>query len=404
MPKPSASRLRTVGELATMDVTDPRMETDLLGYLAEHRARDWAFRSERGIEVLRHDQIRDTLIDRRLGTGMDGIASACGLDGTWFADQLRDSMHNATGPRHTRLRGAIAGYFTPAQAENWRPMIREITETLLGDSKPGDKIDLVERLCVPLPGIVFCRLIGAPDEDADFLTRTSDAILKMFRQDPSYRAEILGAAEDLRAYVLEKLSERRARPGEDLLSAMLAYGESGGLTEDELVNSTMELLEASTDNTTMQLATALIDLIEAPGQWDAIAREPERIGAAVTEAIRYTPRVGVIDRIALSDTVIDGLEVEAGTWLRCSVISGQRDESAFASPDTFDLARTDQRRPLVFGAGRNYCVGAFLAQMEIEEVLRQLTARFPLPVWAAPPVWSRHERATVVESLLVCDH
>ena len=392
-----STALRGMDDLPWMDVDDPLLTTDPAAFLAAHRGGDWAFRSRRGLEVLRYDQVWRFLTDRRLEPDLADLRVVAGLGDTAPGATGLSGMLSVHGADHRRLRGAAAAYFAPARVESWRPFIRETCARLIGDPAPGTVIDLVETLCVPLPGIVFTRMVGAPASDAARLCAWSDSLLKVFLQNPDHRDEIIEAGHGLDAYVRELLAERIARPGDDLLSAMLERD----LTDDELTGLAAELLSASTDNTASQLGVTFMHTLADPALWRRLATEPALVAGAGVEAERLTPRVGYINRKAVTDVVIDGLAVPAGTWVRCSVLSGHHDEAVFGDPKTFDPERTDQRRSLVFGGGPHYCIGAGLAQVEIEEALRYLTARYPGLRPAGPPGWIPSEVLMSLSSLPV---
>ncbi|GAB2830865.1 cytochrome P450 [Actinocorallia aurea] len=392
---------RTIDDLPWMDVDDPLFTADPVAFLAAHRARDWAFRSRRGVEVLAYEQVWRFLTDRGLVPDIGRVVASAGLEGTAVGAHIAGGMLGANGADHTRLRGAAAAHFSPARLSAWRPVIRQICAALIGDPAPGTIVDLVPLLCAPLPGVVFTRMIGAPDTDAAGLCAASDTIIRLFDQDPAHRDGIVAAGAELHGYVTERLAERREAPGADLLSSLVSGHGDGRLDDAELVALTVELLAASTDNTTGQLGTTLAHLLADPARWARVAADPARAGAAAVEAERISPRVGFVNRHAVSDTVIDGLALPEGTWIRCSVLSGHRDGRVFADADSFDPGRADQRRSLVFGGGPHYCIGAGLAQVEIEEAVALLAARFPGLRLEGEPVWHVTEALTAVVSLPV---
>ncbi|CAN5683538.1 cytochrome P450 [soil metagenome] len=383
-----------------MDVTDPELAADPVRFLGRHRSEDWAWRSDRGVEVLRYDQIWQTLTHRQLRKDAAEIVAGAGLSGTQFGDAWIVSMLNLTGPEHSRLRGSLAGYFTPGKVEAWRPIVRDLCARLIGDPSPGSVVDLIDPLCRTLPGLVFCRMIGAPEEDAAVLCRASDSVAKVFQEDPRHRDEILTAASELHAYVLRQLDLRRADPGDDLLSSMIAFTEGGKLNDDELISMAMLVLEASTETSTAQIALTISNLLADPEQWALVVDDPSLAKAASIESIRLTPTTGVISRVAVDDVVVDDVVIPAGTSVICAITAGQHDESIFVDPDRFDMTRV-QLRALIFGGGPHYCVGAALAQIEIEETVRYLAEVHPEIALAGRPTLTRNDRAVSVRSLPV---
>ncbi|MEV6344756.1 cytochrome P450 [Actinoplanes sp. NPDC051851] len=382
---------RAVDDLPWMDVDDPQLAEDPAAFLARHRPGDWAYRSRRGVEIIRYEPVWRFLTDRRLAPDVADLRAASGLGEV----NAFNGMLAANGAHHARLRGSAAAYFSPARVEQWRPFVQDACRRLMAGN--GQTVDLIPALCAPLPGLVFTRMIGAPESDAARLCAWSDALLKIFYQDPANRDEILAADEALREYVLDQLAARRANPGDDLLSAMAAR-----LDDDaELTGLAAELLSASTDNTTSQLGAALMHALADPAIWAALAEDPTMPATVAAEAERLTPRVGFINRKANTHVVIDDLAIPAGTWIRCSVLAGHHDESVFDNPTAFQPRRADQRRSLVFGAGPHYCIGAGLAQVEIEEALRHLATAYPGMHLIEEPVWQKSEVLAAVTSLPV---
>jgi cytochrome P450 len=206
-----------------------------------------------------------------------------------------------------------------------------------------------------------------------FITRISDAVLKVFNKDPQHAGEVTAAYDELAAWCEDLLASRRRNPGDDLASAVVAADE---LTEHEQVNLLTTVLEASTDNTSNQLSIALDLLVDDPDEWARVRAEPERIGAVIDEAMRLRPRVTTGNRTTDQDVEVLGLPVPAGSWVFASVISAQRDPAAHAEPDRFLPDRARGGAPLLFGLGPHYCVGAALARMELVVALEVLAPRW----------------------------
>jgi cytochrome P450 len=198
--------------------------------------------------------------------------------------------------------------------------------------------------------------------------------------------------------VRRHIDRRRGDLRDDFTSALIREQEQGNITETELVEIGISLLQASIDNTAHQIGLVLGTLLEDPARWQRIVSEPALIPAAIEEVIRLRPRFGTIFRLALDDLELNGLPVAAGTAVFVSVRAGQRDPRVFSDPDSFDPEREPVRQ-LMFGNGPYSCLGQHLARLEIQDLLSAMVERYPGVRLTAP--WSARDYSaiTVVASL-----
>ena len=181
----------------------------------------------------------------------------------------------------------------------------------------------------------------------------------------------------LRGYLHDLIERRRSRPGDDLMSGLIAVEESGDqLTEPEIVSTCVLLLVAGHETTVNLIANAILALLRHPLQWAALGADPSRAPAVIEETLRYDPPVQMIGRIAADDMTIGDVSVPAGDVMMLLLAAAQRDPAEFDRPDDFDPDRGTLRH-LGFGRGAHYCLGAPLARLEAGVALSALTARFP---------------------------
>jgi cytochrome P450 len=220
---------------------------------------------------------------------------------------------------------------------------------------------------------VIAELMGAPREDAPRLHHWSNWIQKQFDAASlmSERAEIEQAVEEFYEYADQLLASRRKTPSEDLISALIAAESEGDrLSDVELVNLVLDVMVGGVDTAQSQLSHAVRLLAEHPEQWALLRERPELAGPAVDEALRYEPVTPFTARITVDEIEHRGVSFPPGTVLIVSAWHANRDLGG-ADGDVFDIAADRERaRPLTFGAGIHYCVGANIARAELEEALR----------------------------------
>lgn len=303
-----------------------------------------------------------------------------------------DTMLGLDPPDHTRLRGLVAKAFTPRRVEALRPRVRRIAHELLDDIADRDEADLIDAFAFPLPIIVICELLGVPAADrADF--REWTAILTVPIASREMAARRRAAAIAFNDYVRGIFADRRGRPRDDLISALLAARDGAArLSERELLNTITLLLVAGHETTVNLVGNGVLALLAAPAQRKLLTDDPELLPGAIEELLRFAaPVERASQRIALEDMEIAGTRVPKGAWVHISIGAANRDPAAFADPDSLDLARSDNRH-VAFGHGPHYCLGAPLARLEGTVAIGALLARFPELALAMTPdelAWKR---------------
>ena len=203
---------------------------------------------------------------------------------------------------------------------------------------------------------------------------------------PSTWPSIEAALQGLYACVDDLLAERRAAPGPDLISALIAAEEAGDqLSDAELRVMVSALVFAGQDTTRNQLGCALATFLAHPAQWVLLAEAPALAARAVEEIMRVRPSVPVIWRVAAEDFEFEGLRIAAGTFLSMFVAAAHTDPRVFGTAE-FDIS-LERPAQLTFGGGIHYCLGAPLARAEMEEALPILAARLPTPELAGSVRW-----------------
>ena len=369
---------RTDREVAFFDLFDLAFQPDAPEV---HAAREacWYARTPLGYAVLRYDEVAALLRDRRLRQGGVESLAAQGITAGPLADWMRMVILNIEGEQHARLRHLVSKAFTPRAVEALRPVMRAVTHELIDRFATRGTCEFMADFADPYPSRIICALLGIPRERyAQFHGWANDLGLAFSYAVTEHLARIEAALAGLHACVDDLLAERRAAPGPDLISALIAAEESGDqLSDVELRVMVTALVFAGQDTTRNQLGCALATVIEHPAQWVRLAAEPALAALAVEEIMRVRPSVPVIWRVAAEDFEFRGLRITAGTFLSMFVAAAHTDPRIFDTAE-FDIS-LERPAQLTFGGGIHYCLGAPLARAEMEEALPILAARLHTP-------------------------
>jgi cytochrome P450 len=294
-------------------------------------------------------------------------------------------------PEHTRLRRILNSVLSPRTVQGMEPAVRATFEHILAGIDPAQEIEFMKDLAVLLPAWVILDMLGVPREDFARIKAWSDA-LRLFigtaqGEGDKYRRAREGA-DGMSAYFRDLITRRRAAPGEDVVSRMIAArDEAGALTEDELVACCMLFLFGGHETTTNLLGSAVVALLEHPQQRERLRAEPGLITSAIEEFLRYDGPSNSIARVVAQDHELGGRTLRAGQRVFAMVNAANRDPRQFEQPHALDLGRTPNRH-LTFGQGLHFCLGAPLARLEARVCIGTLVERFPqMRPGSAPVQW-----------------
>jgi cytochrome P450 len=288
-------------------------------------------------------------------------------------------LSNQDPPKHTRLRGLINLAFTPRVIEALEPRIRETANDLLDALATGEPVDFIKHVANPLPAIVIADLLGLPKQDREsFRSWSNDVTAFLGTGSPDESAATLGqeAMLQLRAYLAEKLAERRACSAQDLLSRFAVAGDLNDvLSENEAVGSCVTLLMGGHETTANLLGNGLLALLRHPDQLALLRENPALIPDAIEEMLRLDAPVQRIWRTVRHDIIINGQLLRAGDSVFLMTGAANRDESHFDDAEQLDIRRKPNRH-LTFGLGIHFCLGAALARLEARVAFSTLFERF----------------------------
>jgi hypothetical protein len=291
-------------------------------------------------------------------------------------------------PDHTRLRRLVAGAFTPRAIAALEPWIRDVTVRLLAAADGAAGFDLIDALAFPLPITVICHLLGVPAADqAQFRAWGHDVAATLDPQTAAAaRAQTRAAELALTGYLQDLVRERRARPDDSILSALIAAEEEGDrLSAGELVSTALLLLVAGFETTVNLIGNGTVALLGDPDSWTRLRQDPALVPAAIEEMLRYDSPVQLTARTATEDVEVSGTVIAAGQPVLVLIGGANRDPAVFEQPGEFRIDRPDPGRHLSFSLGLHHCLGAALARLEGRVAIEELTRRYPALELAAPP-------------------
>jgi cytochrome P450 len=332
----------------------------------------------------RHADIATILRDKRFGKDFAGRMSR--RHGPEILEEpvyrsMRHWMLQQDPPDHTRLRGLVVRAFTARRVEDMRPRIQGIVEGIIDRVESHGHMDLIADFAFRLPVTVICDMLGIPSEDRELFFTSSRTGGRLLDPVPLSRAEIEqhNASNLAAADYFHRLFElRRREPGDDLTTQLVQAEEHGSkLSNEELTANIILLFGAGHETTVNLIGNGLLALYRHPDQLRLLREDPSLTGSAVEELLRYDSSVQVTGRTTLEDVdEIGGIPLAKGQSVICLLGSANRDPAVYADPDRLDITRADVR-PLSFGGGIHYCLGAQLARIEGEIAIATLLRRLP---------------------------
>jgi cytochrome P450 len=358
-PYPSYERLRS---------TDPMHVTPFGAFLAS-----------------RHAEVSLVLRDKRFGKDfVDRTTRRYGPDVMEepVFRSMRHWMLQQDPPDHTRLRGLVVKAFTARRVEDMRPRIQAIVDEMLDRIAPLGHMDLIEDFAFRLPVTIICDMLGIPPEHREVFYTSSRNGGRLLDPVPLSPAEIAQANTGTAAaqmYFQQLFELRRKNPGDDLTTQLVQAEEDGSkLSNEELTANIILLFGAGHETTVNLIGNGLLALHRNPDQLALLRANPALITNAIEEFLRYDSSVQMAGRVALEDIDdLGGKKIPKGESVLCLLGSANRDPAVYPDrPDRLDITRSNVR-PLSFGGGIHFCLGAQLARIEAEVAIATLLRRLP---------------------------
>ena len=321
------------------------------------------------------------------GEGPDGSKSASEEDDDPFLRHLL----SMDPPEHAQYRKLASHRFTPNGLSRMTHDIEGITAELLDAMGEEGEGDFVQMLSAPLPLNVLAQLLGVPRDMWRTMFRWTNQVAGS--ADPEYQVEgeepgdtVERARNELFGYFARMTSERRTEPTDDITSVLANATLDGAPVPDlELLSYYFVLVVAGNETTRNAMTGGLLALMQNPGEWEKLRRDPSLVDSAAEEIVRWTSPVIQFCRTAVEDVEIRGKQIRAGQSLCLFYPSANRDEDVFEAPNEFRVDRAPNRH-VGFGIGEHFCLGANLARLELRVLLRHLVDRLEHVELAGEPV------------------
>ena len=376
----------------TFDPIDPAFLRDPYPYFTHLRDNDPVHWSDLGFWVVtRFEDCRSTLIGKQFGQG-DFVKNIQ----LFYGDDFDVMSHPSYAwlsrvfvmqdpPAHTRLRGLVSGALSLKRIRAMEPRIRELAVRLLDEYDRSGSDNFITEFAYQFPTKVMCDMLGMSDEDypADLLLKLNQAIADsfiVFETRALSPAELERADEQMRfltATFDELFAARRKNPQDDLTTAMVQSQEGGdSLTPEELSTSVIGLFGAGFETTAHMIGNGMYLLGQYPEQRQRLIDNPALASDTTEEVLRYESSLQASYRTALADETIGCQSIKQGQRVLAIVAAANRDETHFDNPESFDISAREQK-PLTFGGGIHYCVGAELARLEGKVFFEELVKRYP---------------------------
>jgi cytochrome P450 len=378
---------------------DPAFIADPYPFYRRLRETAPVFKTPQGLWLItRHDDVAFALRDKRFGKDFVGnlerrYGDLARMNEPAIAN-LGRTMLVLDPPDHTRLRGLVTKAFTARRVADMRPRIKAQVDAQLDRVIDKGEMDVMRDLAHRLPVIVICDMLGIPEEHRAPFLAGSNVSGRILEPVPMSREELDQANRNIQmanVYFNQLCDLRRREPKDDLTTELVRAEEAGDkLSAEELQANIGLLFGAGHETTTNLIGNGLLALHRNPDQWERLKADPSLIPNAVEELLRYDSSVQITGRVTNTEVEIGGVTLSATENVIALLGAANHDPAQYPDPDKLDVGRTNVR-PLSFGGGIHFCLGAQLARLEAELVFTALIERLPnieLPE-KDTPAWRR---------------
>lgn len=282
-------------------------------------------------------------------------------------------------PSHTRFKKLVNRAFTRERVAGMADHITAMVDGLIDDFIDRGHCEFVSQFAIPLPCIVIAQQLGIDEADVPKVKAWSDAFIELIGSEltAEQQEERAHKVVEFQRYMKARIDERRAQPGEDMLTDLVnaRVDDERPLDEAELLSVAQQMLVAANTTTSHMLSGGILTLIDNPDQYAKVCANPDLIPNMVEELLRLqTPTQGMWRR-AVEDTELGGVSIPAGTMLVLMYTSANRDEKYFPDPDRFDIERDFSTAHVAFSRGIHTCIGMMLARQELVCAFRRIFTR-----------------------------
>jgi cholest-4-en-3-one 26-monooxygenase len=288
-------------------------------------------------------------------------------------------MISMDDPEHGRRRKLVSRGFTPRRVRDHEATIRRICTEIIERVAPRGQCDFVWDIAAPLPLLLIADMLGFPPEAYDDLLRWSDDLIRATTADPPPEVALaaMEAGIAFREFQLGVIADRRAHPGDDLVSILCEAEIDGERLDDEsIINEALLILIGGDETSRHVMTDGMLALLEHPSQLAILRADQSAIEVGVEELLRWVSPIKNMARTVTRDVELHGQTLHEGDQVILMYPAANRDEAVFEHPDRFDVRR-DPNPHIAFGFGPHFCMGASLARIELKVMFSELLARLP---------------------------
>lgn len=294
-------------------------------------------------------------------------------------EAITSTLMTMDPPDHTSVRRPMQGHFLPSALRKLEGQVNSFVAELVASIPAESEIEFVTQVASIVPIRTLCLLLGIPERDHDKVFDWTNQLVGT--SDPEYGPspeESNAVFEDVFEYGTRLLRDRSAEPADDLLSVVASMFSDSEPQSRQIRNGMFTLLLAAGNETTRNsLSGSIVALSRFPDQRRELLEDPERISQTIPELLRFVTPVFQMMRVALRDIEVGGQAISAGDKVAMLYGAANRDPAIFENPHRLDITRPNASRHLSFGIGIHHCLGARIAVLQLNALLRALLARFP---------------------------
>ncbi|WP_336658734.1 cytochrome P450 [Leucobacter sp. USHLN153] len=346
------------------------------------RARNWYARTNYGIGVLRYAEVTELLKHPSLNQGSAKWPEHHGVHSGVFYEWWSKNLLVLEGDEHHRIRRLLNPAFSPTVARKLEPEFGAIADELIAEMKAkharGEEIEFVADFSEPFATRALCAMMGLDHSHWPFIASRANTVgyaLSVSIKEDIERIDT--AVQELYDFVEQIIEERRANPGEDVVSRLVQFSQAGDkLSDAELRNALVLMLFGGMDTTRNQIGLILQTFMRNPDQWELLAERPAELAkAALEEGLRVNPTTRWVTREANEDFEFHGLHIAKGTTVHLFTMSSGTDPEAFPDPE-IDLLADGRKQHHTFGGGVHHCLGHYIARADMSVALPRLAESF----------------------------
>jgi cytochrome P450 len=328
--------------------------------------------------VFKYDHVKQVMGNFEFFSNVGTRTTTSVGTGERLSDKL--ALTDLDPPLHRKSRSLFSSAFTPRSLKDWEPRIQKLAKDLVEEIPPNETVDIVQSLAAPLPSLVIADLFGVSIKDRVQFKNWVDILFQPY--DKNTEEEILlkkhHAAKEYYEFLYPIVVQKRLKPSDDIISDLTRVRvDEEMFTDDEIVKATMLLLGAGVETTSHLIANTFYSfLYDDRSLFETLQNDWELIPNAVEEMLRYRFHISRRNRTVKVDNDLLGVEMKKGDVVIAWMSAANMDEAMFEDPFSLNIHRSNSKKHLSFGSGPHFCLGAPLARLEVQMVLRAFLQKF----------------------------